>query len=101
MEPKKVAVLIRDVNNQWEGLRSSLGLGVEMIDTHMFVIGEVRMPDSRVEGYKENLDYLKEDLEAEIYTDCAANVEKWGFFEYRSLDDIAKKLVEYDLIIPF
>ena len=101
METKKAAVIIRNANNQWEGLRSSLGLGVQMIDAHMFVIGEVRMSEDRFEGYKENLEFLKDDLEAEIYTDNAANVEKWGFFEYMSLDYMGEKLFEYDLIIPF
>ena len=101
METKKAAVIIRDANNQWEGLRSSLGLGVQMIDAHMFVIGEVQMPENRIEGYKENLEFLKDDLEAEIYTDTKANVEKWGFFEYIPLDNIGDKLLEYDLIIPF
>jgi hypothetical protein len=101
METKKAAVIIRNSNNQWEGLRSSLGLGVQMIDAHMFVIGEVRMSEDRFEGYKENLEFLKDDLEAEIYTDNAANVEKWGFFEYMSLDNMGEKLFEYDLIIPF
>jgi hypothetical protein len=101
METKKAAVIIRNINNQWEGLRSSLGLGVQMIDAHMFVIGEVQMPEDRFDGYKENLEFLKDDLEAKIYTDNEANVEKWGFFEYMSLDNMGKKLFEYDLIIPF
>ncbi len=101
METKKAAVIIRNANNQWEGLRSSLGLGVQMIDAHMFVIGEVQMSEDRFEGYKENLEFLKDDLEAEIYTDNEANVEKWGFFEYMSLDIMGEKLFEYDLIIPF
>ncbi len=101
MEPNRVAVVIRDVNNQWEGLRSSLGLGLEMIETDMFVIGEVKMPEDRVEGYKENLEFLKEELEGRHYTDTRANVEKWDLFEYMSLADMAKKLCEYDLVIPF
>ncbi len=101
MEVSKAAVIIRNANNQWEGLRSCLGLGVQMIDPHMFVVGEVRMPEDRFEDYKENLEFLKDDLEAKIYTDNKANVEKWGFFEYMSLDEMGKKLLEYDLIIPF
>ncbi len=100
MEPNKVAVIIRDVDNQWEGLRSSLGLGIEMIETHMFVIGEVQMPDDAVEGYKENLEFLDE-LEGKNYTDNQANVDKLGFFEYLSLDDMVQMLRDYDLIVPF
>ncbi|MBU0733871.1 MAG: hypothetical protein KJ573_09735 [Proteobacteria bacterium] len=101
MEPNKVAVVIRDPNNYWEGLRSSLGLGLEMIQTDMFVIGEVNMPEERVEGYKDNLGFLKDELEGNYYSDEKANIEKWGFFEYMSLDDMAKKLQEYDLVMPF
>jgi len=101
MEPNKVAVVIRDPNNYWEGLRSSLGLGLEMIQTDMFVIGEVNMPEERVEGYKDNLGFLKDELEGNHYSDEKANIEKWGFFEYMSLDDMAKKLQEYDLVMPF
>jgi len=101
MEPNKVAIVMREQNNYWEGLRSSLGLGLEMVDTDTFVIGEVEMPEDREEGYKENLEFLKDDLEANHYTDTKANVEKWGFFEYLPLEDMAKKLRDYDLIVPF
>jgi len=101
MEPNKVAVVIRDANNQWEGLRSALGLGLEMIETDMFVLGQVEMPEGSVEGYKENLEFLKDELEGNHYTDTRENVGKWGFFEYMSLEDMARKLCEYDLIVPF
>lgn len=101
MEPNKVAIVIRDQNNYWEGLRSSLGLGLEMVETDTFVFGEVEMPEDREEGYKENLEFLKDELEANHYTDTKANVEKWGFFEHLSLNDMAKKLTDYDLIVPF
>ncbi len=101
MKPNKVAIVIRDKHTQWEALRSALGMGLEMIETHMFVIGEVQMPDDRVEGYKENLEFLQDDLECMLYTNHQADVEKWGFFEYMSPDDIGKKLGDYDLVIPF
>ena len=101
MEPNKVAVVIREPNNYWEGLRSSLGMGLEMIETDMFVIGEVTQPEDRIEGYKENLEFLKDELEGNHYTDTQANVDKWGFFEYMPIEKIAEKLREYDLVIPF
>ena len=97
----KVAVIIRNPENQWEGLRSSLGLGLEVSGPHMFVIGEVRIPEDRAAGYLANLEYLKEELEGRHYTDTMTNIEKWKFFEYMSVDDMAQKLTEYDLIIPF
>ena len=101
MKPNKVAMIIRDAKNQWEGLRTSIGLGIEMIETHMFVLGEVQAADNRFEGYRGNLAFLKDDLEGKNYTDNHTNIEKWGFFEYMSLEDTANKLGEYDLIIPF
>lgn len=101
MKPEKVAVIMRDPNDYWEGLRSSLGLGLEMIPVDTFVIGEVEMPQDRVEGYKENLEFLEEELEGNHFTDTRANVEKWGYFKYLSLEEMAKKLTEYDLLIPF
>jgi hypothetical protein len=101
MKADLVAILIRDPNNYWEGLRSGLGLGLEMIEAHVFVLGEVKMPEDRVEGYKDNLEFLKDELEGNHYTDTQANVDKWGFFEYMSLEDMGKKLTEYDLVIPF
>ena len=101
MKADLVAIVIRDPNNYWEGLRSGLGLGLEMIESHVFVLGEVNMPDDRVEGYKENLEFLKDELEGNHYTDTQANVDKWGYFEYMSVEDMAKKLPEYDVVIPF
>ncbi|MBW1692586.1 MAG: hypothetical protein JRJ41_00210 [Deltaproteobacteria bacterium] len=101
MKADKVAIIIRDPNSQWEGLRSSLGLCLEMIETDMFVIGEVQMSEDRVEGFKENLEFLKDELEGNHYTDTMTNEETFGFFEYMPLDDMGKKLQEYDLIIPF
>jgi hypothetical protein len=101
MNAEKIAVIIRDPENYWEGMRSSLGLGIEMLETHTFVLGEVDMPEDKVEGFKENLEFLKDELEGQHFTDSQANVEKWGFFEHVPLEDMAKKLSEYDLVIPF
>jgi hypothetical protein len=101
MEPKNLAVIIRDVSNQWEGLRSTLGVAIDFEGPHMFVIGELQIPEDRVAIYKESLEYLADVLEGKNYTDNKANLEKWDFFEYMSLDDMARKLPEYDLIIPF
>lgn len=101
MKVDKVAVIIRDTENYWEALRSCLGLGCEMIETHMFVLGEVGMPKDRVQAYKENLEFLGEELDGRNFTDSKANIEKWNFFRYMALDDMAEKLREYDLLIPF
>lgn len=101
MKSDKVAVIIRDQNNYWEGLRSSIGMGLEMIEADVFVLGKVEMPEDRVAGYKENLEFLQEELECHLYTDTQANVDTWGLFTYMTLGDMSKKITEYDLVIPF
>lgn len=101
MEPKNVAVIIRDVHNQWEGLRSTLGMAIDFEGPHMFVIGELQIPDDKIMIYKESLEYIADVLEGKNFTDNKANLENWDFFEYITLDEMAQKLPEYDLIIPF
>jgi hypothetical protein len=101
MEPQNVAVIIRDVPNQWEGLRSTLGLAIDFEGPHMFVIGELQVPENKDAIYRESLEYLADVLEGKNFTTHKANLENWDYFEYISLEDLAQKLKEYDLIIPF
>ncbi len=93
---KKVAVLIKDKDRQYEGLRSSLGLLLEDHAVSMFVLNhEVEM----TEEYEDNMGFIDE-MGGARYSNVAANVEKYGFQQV-TLDEIPWKLRENDIVIPF
>ncbi|MBA4394920.1 MAG: hypothetical protein C0407_15315 [Desulfobacca sp.] len=93
---KKVAFLVKDKEEDWEGLRSTLGLAVENNSVYLFVLDhEVEMTES----YRENLDWVV-DMEGEFYSNVTANVEKYGFKPI-SYEQLGQKLKEMDFIVPF
>ncbi|MEE9557423.1 MAG: hypothetical protein V3V76_09190, partial [Candidatus Adiutricales bacterium] len=69
MKVSKVAVIVRDNANCWEGLRTSLGLAIEMIETHLILLGKVSLPEERTESIEENLGFLINELEGRVFTD--------------------------------
>jgi len=97
----KVAVIVRNKANCWEGLRTSLGLAIEMIETHLVVLGKVSIAEERTEGFEENLEFLINELEGRAFTDTRANLDEWDYFEYLSAESVAQSLDGYDLVIPF
>jgi hypothetical protein len=93
---KKVAVLIKDKERQYEGLRSSLGLLMEFHIVSMIVLNhEIEL----TEEYKDNMEFIDE-MEGTRYSNVPANIEKYGF-EPLEFEEIPKKLQENDVIIPF
>lgn len=94
---KKVAVIIKDTDQQYEGLRTSLGLLLEDTEVQMFVLHhEIVDMD---EAYSDNMEFLDE-MEGERFSNNSANVEKYGF-KYITLADVGVKIREADLVIPF
>ena len=93
---KKVAVLIKDKERQYEGLRSSLGLLLEQHAVSMFVLGhEVEL----TEEYSDNMGFIDE-MGGSRYSDVTANVDKYGF-QPITLEELPGKLMENDITIPF
>jgi hypothetical protein len=93
----KIAVLVKEVDQQYEALRTSLGLLLEMAEVQMFVMNhEIANMD---EAYSENMEFLDE-MEGERYTNNAANAEKYGF-KFLTTQEIAEKLKEASQVIPF
>jgi hypothetical protein len=93
---KKVAVLIKDKERQYEGLRSSLGLLLEKHVVSMFVLNhEIDM----TEEYSDNMSFIDE-MGGARYSDVPANVEKHGFQKV-TVDELPGKLEESELVIAF
>ncbi len=93
---KKVAVLIKEKERQYEGLRTSLGLLMEFHIVSMIVLNhEIEL----TEEYKDNMEFIDE-MEGTRYSNVPANVDKYGFTAV-SVDEIAEKIEACDLIIPF
>ncbi len=93
---KKVAVLIKEKERQYEGLRSSLGLLMEFHIVSMIVLNhEIEL----TEEYKDNMEFIDE-MEGTRYSNVPANVDKYGF-KPLDLVEIPNKLEENDVIIAF
>ena len=94
---ENIAVLIKDVDQQYEGLRTSLGLLLEASSVQMYVLNhEIANMD---EAYSDNMEFIDE-MEGERYSNQPANVEKYGFRPI-TIEEMLVKLKEADLIIPF
>jgi hypothetical protein len=94
---EKVAVLIKDVDQQYEGLRTSLGLLLEAASVQMYVLNHEI--ENMNESYHDNMEFIDE-MEGERYSNHTANVEKYGF-QPVTTEEMLAKLKEVDLIIPF
>jgi hypothetical protein len=93
---KRVAVVIKDQQRQYEGLRSSLGLLLEDHQIDMFVLNhEVDM----TEEYFDNMGFIDE-MGGSRFSNVPANAEKHGF-QLVSLEEVAQKLGDHEIVIPF
>ena len=93
----KVAVLINDAAQQYEGLRSSLGMLLYNTEVQMFVINkEIANMD---EAYEDNMGFLDE-MEGERFSNNIDNVEKYGF-THATIEEMGEMLRQADLVIPF
>jgi hypothetical protein len=94
---KTAAVIIKNPEQQYEGLRTSLGLLLEDTKVMMIVLHhEIANMD---EAYEDNMAFLDE-MEGERISNNSSNVEKYGF-KYSTLADIALKINQADIVIPF
>jgi hypothetical protein len=99
-----VAVIIKDIDQQYEGLRSSLGLLLEASGVQMYVLDHeiqalANADDENNEAYEANIEFF-DDFEGEKFSNNPANIEKWGFTAVTD-DELIANLKNMDIIIPF
>jgi hypothetical protein len=94
---ENVAVLIKDPEQQFEGLRTSLGLLLEAAWVSMYVLDHEI--DSQDKEYMENLEFIDE-VEGDRFSNNQVNIEKYGF-QPITVEEMLIKLKEADIIIPF
>lgn len=103
---KKATVLIRDPDQQYEGLRTSLGLLLESVEVKMIVLHhEVAALAGRDqdelawEAYNDNMEFIDE-MEGERFSDNPRNVDEWGF-RPAGPAEIAAMVKDADVVVPF
>jgi len=103
---KKAVVLIKDPEQQYEGLRTSLGLLLESVEVKMVVLHhEVAAlaakddDEHAYEAYLDNMEFIDE-MEGERYSNHRRNIDEWGFKPVDAAG-IAAMLRDADHVIPF
>jgi hypothetical protein len=88
---KKIAILVRD--RQGEALRMGVGMILADDEVHAYVL------DRKVEDTDDNNLNVETmgDMDVKLFTNCKDNAD----MEYISTEEIARKLVEYDNILPY
>ena len=93
---KKITVVVKNPERQYEGLRYSLGLMFECHEVCMVVLDhEV---DS-TEEYSENAQFI-EELGGTRFSNVEANVTGHGFGRI-SFEELTKRMTSSDLVVPF
>ncbi len=92
-----VAVVIKDKERQYEGLRICIAGLLDGLDMMMFVLEHEI--DSMDEAYTDNIDFMDE-MGGKRFSNNSANVEKHGF-THATLKETASMLRDADLVIPF
>ncbi len=100
MEVKSVLFLVKSQEEHWEGLRSTIGLGLENMDVEIYFLDQpIEMAADREEEFRDNLEFL-DDVDGKAHTNNQTAVERYSI-AYLPFEDLLKKLPDYDLIVPF
>jgi hypothetical protein len=103
---KTAVVLIRDPEQQYEGLRTSLGLLLESVEVTMVVLDHevvaLANKESDEEAYEEYFDNMEfiDEMDGHRFSNNRENVDKHGF-KPANAHDLAGMLRDADNVIPF
>ena len=103
---KKAVVLIKDPKQQYEGLRTSLGLLLESVEVKMIVlhheVAALAAKDEDEEAFEEYFDNMGfiDEMDGERYSNNQRNIDEWGF-KPAPPEVIATLLRDADNVIPF
>ena len=89
--------MINSKNQQYEGLRSSLGMLLYSTNVEMYVIDHEIDPMD--DAYEDNMGFLDE-MEGERFSNNPVNIDKYGF-KPATIEEMGARLKEADIVIPF
>ena len=84
-------------NDTLDAMRSTLGLSVANHYSFAAVLDHELEPFDDYNA--ENLEWIR-DMEGDVYTNVQANADKNGL-TFITLEELGKKLLEMDLVIPY
>jgi len=93
---RQAAILIKDPKQQYEGLRTSVGLLLAGMRVQMFVLHhEIETMD---DAYRDNMLFMDE-IGGERFSNNSENAEKYGFLHV-TIAQAAKRVRQADIVIP-
>ncbi|UCF38442.1 MAG: hypothetical protein JSU96_06265 [Acidobacteriota bacterium] len=93
---KKITVVIRSADRQYEGLRYSLGL---MFECHAVCMVVLDHEVESTEEYSENAEFI-EELGGRRLSNVEANILHHGF-GHVSFQELTEQMTSSDLVVPF
>jgi hypothetical protein len=95
---KKVCLMFaKNEDDTLDGLRSTLGLAVANHYGYAVVLNTELAPLN--DYHSENVEWIR-DMEGDVFSTVAANVENNGFTAI-TLEELGQKLREVDIVVPF
>ena len=94
---KRAAIIIKEPQQQYEGLRTSVGLLLAGMMVQMFVLHhEIENMD---EAYRDNMAFMDE-IGGQRFSNNSENAEKYGF-SHVTIAQAANQVRQADIVIPF